>query len=61
MVIDSWSDLQARFKMLHRKYMLGCLKQVHWMSSGYNTLDIDQYMDYRRGSVGTYPAFPVVE
>lgn len=31
------------------------------MSQGSPQLTTDQYMEYRRGSVGTYPTFAVVE
>lgn len=61
MVTDSVVDLQERFKSYHHRYMLGCLKQVHWSSIGHKKLSVEQYMDYRRASVGTYPSFPVIE
>lgn len=41
--------------------MLGCLKQVSWSRLGSKGLGLDEYMDYRRGSVGAYPAFVVIE
>lgn len=55
--------LQKRFKELHKKYMIGCLQQVHLSSKGdaFPALELSQYMEYRRWTVGTYPAFPVIE
>lgn len=41
--------------------MLGCLKQTQWAHAGYPSLTIDQYLEYRRGSVGALPAFILVE
>lgn len=45
--------------------MIGCLQQVHLSSNAkgdvFPVVDLAGYMEYRRWTVGTYPAFPVVE
>ncbi|KAI1080884.1 isoprenoid synthase domain-containing protein [Whalleya microplaca] len=52
--------LQARYRNRIRKYCLGVLRQVgvNYHSSA---LSIEDYMNLRRHSIGTYPSFSLVE
>jgi hypothetical protein len=54
------TDLEQRYKKAVREFCLGALGQVGVRHQSM-VIDVDQYMDFRRGSIGTYPSFALVE
>ncbi|KAI0007135.1 isoprenoid synthase domain-containing protein [Xylariaceae sp. FL0662B] len=52
--------LQARYKSRVRQYCLGVLSQVG-VKQNSSILSVEEYMNFRRGSIGTYPSFSLIE
>ncbi|KUI56708.1 Presilphiperfolan-8-beta-ol synthase [Cytospora mali] len=55
-------DLQQRFKGMHKRYFDGLLAQVKAMHQGrLLQRSVQEYMDMRRGTIGTYSAVALAE
>ncbi|KAF7336059.1 Terpene cyclase [Mycena sanguinolenta] len=52
---------QARYKLGHRNYMLGLLKQVQWGCQGKDRdFDLDSYIQYRRDTIGAESSYVIM-
>lgn len=53
--------MQDRLRKHHRAYALGCLEQTVWNTAGRTKRSVDEYMGYRRLSIGVYPVAIISE
>jgi len=62
MIIQSRTDLQQRWKLTHTKCLFAILKQVDVAQRKIVLdVDLDDYIETRRHSIGAYSLFAVVE
>ncbi|ORY57507.1 isoprenoid synthase domain-containing protein [Pseudomassariella vexata] len=54
-------ELQHRYKKCLKHYMLGCLGQVGARDTEIAKLGVQGYLKFRRGTIGAYPCFCLVE
>ncbi|KAI1337721.1 isoprenoid synthase domain-containing protein [Xylariaceae sp. FL0016] len=48
-------ELQHRYKMCMKHYMMGCLRQVGARELSLKELSVEGYLKFRRGTIGCYP------
>ncbi|KAL8970703.1 MAG: hypothetical protein Q9183_001390 [Haloplaca sp. 2 TL-2023] len=59
---DPFTDLQERWKEMHKRFFDGLLNQVQCqLDQRRFTRDVQDYMDMRRGTIGAYPAIALTE
>ncbi|KAK0387053.1 hypothetical protein NLU13_5366 [Sarocladium strictum] len=54
-------SLQHRYKMYLKHYMLGVLRQVSSRARDPRKITVDEYLNFRRGTIGAMPCFCLVE